>query len=530
MNVKVHRYEEVKSKILHAVDLICDPVIETISPKGRNVIFESAAGEFASTNDGVTIAKSINVKDAIENAIIQIIKFSSLKTNTEVGDGTSTSILLSKVLIKEGFKLIENGWNPMEVKRAYENMSDELIERLKAKAIKIKTDKDLLNIARISSNDDEDIAEDVVKIVKVVGENGMVFLDDNNKPETEIEESIGFQVPIGLFSPDLRNSPRSLNAVYKNVPVLITDKRVYYEEEAETILKTVMMAGHKQVVIVARDFIGPSVNVFLANHNQGVCQVLLVKDDRVTEKDNDTLLDLAIYLGGKVISEKSGSLVDNLEFSDFVFAERAFADGNKTIIASSKKKNKALKDRVSTLKAELEKNKQNDYLKKRVASLTSGMVTVKVGGNTKPELMERAYRYEDAIQASRAALKDGYLVGGGVALMSLFDETPFDDGEIKSVFKKFCEASVRQIALNCGAHVDSIVNTTLTLNTVKGHNKQWKHGYNAVTGNVEDLLKSGVTDPYKVTEMAIRNSISVASQIISSNFLIVQDVEEVVKK
>lgn len=519
MNKQVYRYKDIKDKILKGLDLIADPIRQTISPKGRNVIFESDRGDFVSTNDGATLAKNISVSDPIENAIISIVKSASLKSNTEAGDGTSTSIVLSQILIREGLKLIDNGMNPMDVKKELERIGEEVVKKIKERAIKVKNDKEIEQVAMISSNSDSKIAKDVVRVVKIVGEDGMVFLEKNNKVETEIEEDNGFVISEPLFSPELRNNPRGFTANYKDVPVLITDKRLYYPEEAETIIKTVLMNGHKAVVVVARDFIGQAPNVFIANHTQGNCSVLLIKDSRVTEKDNQPLDDLAVYLGGKVISEKAGSLVNNLTIDDFVFCDKAFADGVKSILTSKNKTNKKLATRVKALKKELAKDKDDESLKKRIASLTNGMVTVRVGGNTAIEVQERAYRYEDAIHAARAAIKDGYLVGGGVTMMSLYSsiDTP---SEMIPLLKKLCEANVRQIAENCGEHPDSIVENTKIANIGK---KTWTFGYNALTGQVEDLLKAGVIDPAKVTEMAIRNSISVASQIISSDFLILHE-------
>lgn len=525
MNKQVVEYRNVREKVHRGVDTLANPVRGTISPKGRNVIFQNEQGEYVPTNDGATIAKSIWVEDPVENAIISIMKSGSLKTNSEAGDGTSTSILLEQVLIKEGFKLIDGGWNPMDVKRAYDEMSETILGKLKKRAVPVKTDDEIRSIARISANGDEQIAENVLKVVKVVGEDGMVFLDHNNKPETELEEENGFKIDAGLFAPELRNNPRTLSAAYTNVPVLITDKRLYYPEEAETILKTVLLAGHKSVVIVARDFTGQCINTFIANHAQGVCNVLMVKEPRVSDKDTDALADLAVYLGGKVVSEKTGSLVDNISIDDFVICEKAFADGLKTLIVSKKKKNKELTTRVAALKKELAKNKNDESLKKRIASLTNGIMTIKVGGNTPGEIVERSYRYEDAVHATRAAVKDGYLYGGGLTLLNIYEELRFPSSDLETVFRKFCEANVRQIAENCGEHPDSIVNFVRAANQQHG-NKTWKHGYNAMTGDIEDLSVSGVLDPYKVTEMAVRNSISVAGQIISSDYFVLEDMKD----
>lgn len=513
---KIARYSEVRDKIIRAVDTIADPIRETMSPMGRNVLFEDNNGTFFSTNDGVTIAKNISVKDPYENMIIQIIKGSALKTNTEAGDGTSTSILLSQVLIKEGFKMIDNGWNPMELKKAFDEFGKKIIAKLKKEVIEVKTDKDKYNIAFISANNDKEIAKDVVEVVNTAGLDGMVFLEPNNKIETEIVKESGFVLDIPLASQDMANGKNKFMANYANIPVFITDKRIYHQEEAETILRTVIENGYKAVVIVAADFIGQAPNVFMANHLDNVCQVLMVKVEG-SDKNATTINDLATYLGGQVVSEKKGKLVDSITMDNFVMASKVFASG-KTIFTSKKKKNVDLVVLITSLREELKKKKDDEELKERLAHLTNGVVTIKAGAATKLEQAEKLYRYEDAVNATRAAIRDGYLVGGGIALKSAYKKEDHPQ-ELAMLFKRFCEANVRQIAENCGLHAETILEN---INLLGG-----KHtGYNALTGTYGDLLKSGVVDPYKVTEMAVLNSISIAGQIISSNTLIVNDTED----
>lgn len=517
MNKQVYRFEDIKEKIIRAVDLISEPVIGTLSPKGRNVLFEDDKGRIYSTNDGATIAKNISVKDTIENAIIEIVKTSSLKTNTEVGDGTSTSILLSQILIKEGLKLVESGMNPMELKAKFDNIAKDIIESLKKQAIKIKTDKDLFNVARISANNDDVIASEVVKIVKVAGTDGMIFLEPGSEIKTEIIEDTGFIVNKGLFDPQLKNDPTRFVATYKNVPVLLTDKRLYYRAEAEDIMSKALLAGYKALVIVARDFLGEALQSFMGNHLQGKISLMLVQDPNATDKNSESLHDLADFLGGKVIMEKNGDLVGKITIKDYVIADKVFADPVKTIFTTINPTNKLLKNKITAIRRELKSDKDNKDLKKRLACLTNGMVTVKVGGRTSIEQSENVYRYEDSIQATRAAIKDGYLVGGGIALYNAFKDIKID-AELIPTFRKFCEGNIRQIALNCGKHPGYILE--------KINESKKNFGYNAMSDKVEDLLKAGVIDPFKVTENAVNNSVSITNQIISSNFLIVNDLED----
>ena len=519
MHKTIHIFENIKEKIIHAVDTISDPVRGTISPKGRNCLFQDDKGNIYSTNDGATIVKNISVKDPIENAIIDIVKASSLKTNSEVGDGTSTSILLSQILVKEGLKLVESGYNPMELKEKFNEFAEKLIKSLKVQAIKIKNDKDLFNIAKISANNDEKIAKEVVQVIKVAGTDGMIFLEPGSE-ETEIIEDTGFIINTGLLAPELKNDPSRFVATYKNVPVFITDKRLYYKAEAESIMSTVLLAGYKQVIIVARDFLGESLTSFMGNHLQGKISLLLIKDSTATEQKADTLHDLADYLGGKVIMEKNGDMVGKITIKDFVIADKVFQDPIKSILTTKNPDSKTLKNKISAIRTELKADKDNKDLKKRLACLTNGMVTVKIGGRTGIEQTENMYRYEDSIHATRAAIKDGYLVGGGIAILNAFyDNLHWFDTELVPTFKKFCQGNVRQIALNCGKHPEFI------LEQIR-NDKNKNTGYNAMTDKIEDLLKMGVVDPFKVTENAVNNSVSITNQIISSNFLIVNDLEE----
>lgn len=520
MHNQVHKYSEIRPEIIKAVNIICDPIRGTMGPKGLNVIFERRDGVH-STNDGATIARGISVKNPIHSAIIEIIRSASLQTNSKVGDGTSTTALLSQVLIFEAFKLIDAGYNPTEVKKEYESFAKMLVEKLEKQVIKVKGDDDLLRIATISANNDEEIAKDVVNTVKVAGLDGMVFIEPHPRADakTEIVEDSGFIVNSGLFSPELRNSKTSMVSTMMKPLVFITDKRLYYPEEAETIMKVALMNGHKNLVVVARDFIGQAPNVFITNHAKGVINLILVKDPNVTENNNETLEDLAIYLGGTVVSDKVGRLVDNIDITNFCVAEKVYSDHQKTILATANPDNPDLAKRIKLIRSELKKA-DNEELKKRLASLTNGMVTIKVGALSPIELHEKIYRYEDAVNAVRAAVRDGYLVGGGIALKNAFRALQgVPDSMIKNAFKKVCEANIRQIAENCGKHPDTIIEQ---IEAKGGKNV----GYDALRDMVVDLLDAGVIDPYKVTETAIKSSVSVANQIITTNYLIVQNDEE----
>ncbi len=515
-NKLIYKYEEIQDKLLSGLNKLVDPIKHTISPRGANVNFVDDRLNIKHTNDGVTIAKNISVYDHVEDFIIQLVKSAALETNNEAGDGTSTTALLAQILIKDGLRLVSDGWNPMVLKKEYEKFGVSLLKELSKEKIEIKNKKELSNIAIISSNDDKEIAKDVVKIISIVGEDGIVFIEPNKNKETELEIDSGFLIQRGMFTPELRTDSSRFSVGYKNVLVFITDKRLYYHEEAATILEVVMGNGYNSVVIVAKDFIGQAVNTFIANHTEGKVNVLLIKEPN-TDKITERLEDLSVYLGGKVITDKKGKLVNKISIADFCVASNVFSDGQKTVFTSKNKYNPEAKARIIAIKKEIDKNKDDKEMKERLASLTNGMVTIRVGGDTPIEVNERIYRYEDSVNATRAAMKYGYLVGGGVSILKAFNNINCHP-ELRTVFKKFCEGNIRQIAENCGKHPETILQEINKSNLKNA-------GYNALTDKVENLLKSGVIDPFKVTEMAIRNSISVSNVIISSKYLIVNDIE-----
>jgi chaperonin GroEL len=514
MNKLILKFEDVKDEIKKAVSMIADPVIQTLGPMGGNVLYEDSNGDQFTSNDGVTIARHIIVDDPVSNAVIEIIKQPALQANNHVGDGTTTSILLSKVLINEGMKFLDEGMNRMVLKGHLELMGEKIKERLKEKVIKVEGEEDILRIAKISANNDDVIAKDVARVIEVVGEDGMVFIEPYYKAKTELIEDTGFNLNCPLM-PELANG-QSFSVVYEDIPTLVTDKRIYYKEEAETILKTALNAGWDKVCVVARDFIGLAPNYFVANHSKGVIKVLLVKDPNCTETNNSTMVDLASYLGTKVYSEKTGKLVDNLKPTDFVFAKKIVANQAKTILVTANPDNQDLKARIEVLREELEKDKDNKEFKHRLSTLTTGTVTIKVGGRTPIEVQERIFRYEDAVNACRAAIKDGYLVGGGLSLLSSF--VPEDHSDtMRNTAKRLCQASVRQLATNCGKHEETILES---LDISKGM------GYNAKTDKIENLLEAGVIDPYRVTEIAVDNAVSITIHLLTSAYLIIHKLEK----
>ncbi len=504
--------QEIRDKMRGAVRLITEPVIQTLSPRGLNVIYEDSTGQLNLTNDGVTIAKQITSSDAIADAIISIIKHGALKTNEVAGDGTTTTTLFTDVILNEGWKQIDEGVNPMVLKNKLEEMSRLLVEGLQP--IKIKDDEDLLHIATISANNDTDIAQNVVDIVHTAGQHGLVIIENSNKEETIVEKNIGFVIEEGIYSPEYAQNG-GFTTTLEDCPVLVTDKRIYYEEEVETIIRTAIEGGIENLVIVAKDYIGKAVNAFSNNQiNNPRINLLLIKTG--VDAGDTVLSDLATYLDGPLVTEKAGKLVDNLKIEDFCRAKRVYANPHRTVIAPMTEPSTKLLEIIDYLKKEKEEDDTKEEINKRLATLTSGMVSVKVGGSTPIEVREKVFRYEDAINATRSALKYGYLVGGGMGILGSFVPDNYSD-DIRGIAQKLCEASIRQIAKNCGEHEGYILSQCKPTEGI---------GYNAKTGGFEDLIGAGIIDPYKVTEMAIKNSVSIANSILTAGYIIVNKKED----
>src|SRR3990167_4436074 len=451
MSKEIFQYKEVRDKILSGLDKLSNPVIQTLTPQGKNVIVQDDRGITFLTRDGYTIAKHIDLEDPIENSIVDIVKQSAFQTNEIAGDGTSTSILLSQTLIKGGFREIDSGLNPTELTYKLNKLSELIIKELDKCVQKIENKEQLSFIANVSSGNDKEISENIVKAVISSGEDGLVFIETNpNFQETEVVEEMGYLMDSGMFSHLLTNTRGRFIASYEKPLVFITDKRMYYEEECLEILNKVASMGRNKLVIIAKDFIGQAQNILIANHlNQKVnMSILLIKEEK------NILEDIADYLGGQVFTEKRGSITKNLKNEDFIEAEKVFSDQQRSVVVSSKKKNPIVELRIKALKEELKKDLSKDEkesFKRRIACLTNGIITIKVGSTTPSQTREKIYRYEDALNAERGGQKFGYVVGGGLTLLKIYEAIEKKlNIELKQIVKNFCLAPIKQIAINWG--------------------------------------------------------------------------------
>lgn len=525
---EISTYKKAKNRIILGINCLADPIRQTLTSKGGNVIIEDN-NSVRITNDGVTIANYIESEDSVANSIIQIIRQAAMRTNALVGDGTTTSILLAQSMLLGGFKLLDKGWNPMLLKKELEKAGSILKDYFKTQIHKIIDDNDLTFIANISANNDMEIANNIVKAVLAVGEDGLCVIEDNPSAETEVKIESGFEMESGMFSPLFSNQKNKLEAQYKDVKILITDKRIYYPNEVLAILEPLAQNRITDVVVVAKDFIGQAPNIFLANHIQRKMNILLIKDSDKNINNTDNLEDLAVYLNTKVISDKSGKLTFNINLEDFGTIKGIFSYSNKTVFYNPGS-NINLQMRIQSIKNEIEKikdEKLKEPLKKRLAKMTKGTATIMVGGKTPIEVRERMYRYEDSFNATRSAMSDGYVIGGGLSLWNAFNEAKTAllkeiKPEVVEIIEKTCSAPLKQISENCNINYKTLMS--------KVANSKGKIGYNTATEKYENLMKSGIIEPYLVLKLSFENALSVASMIISSPFLITTKNDVQIKK
>lgn len=529
---EIHKYSDVQDRIFSGLRKLVEPVISTLTPKGQNVVYQDRGGSYQVTKDGYTIASHIDLEDPVEHAVTEFLKAAAFRTNAIAGDGTTTSILLSDKLFRDGYALIERGMNSADLVRELKYVETCLVDEINSRARKVDSDAQLEYVANVSSSNDAEIAKNVARVVSKAGEDGLVFLEGHNKQEVEIIEENGFIMNRGLYHQHLANRPGNMAAIHENALVFITDKRLYYEDEVIEILKSAAALGETKLVVVAADFIGQAPAIFMSNHMDPKIniEILLVKETEI-----DALDDLATYLKGKVVLDKDGSLADRLVAAQgagkkkleefFSRSSKVLADPIRTMFLTDDKKNigldlhiKALKDQLAKVDDESTEGKK---LKRRIACLTNGITTVRVGASTQPELTEKLHRYQDAISAARVALSEGYVPGGGITLWAAWQKLSSGklknlNVEVRVLMQEFCNAPIKQIGKICNVH-----ERDFTLNM---HPKE-NIGYNANTEKFEDLIEAGIIEPVVVLRNAVQNSMSVAAALLSGNHIITQKQE-----
>jgi chaperonin GroEL len=517
---------EARGKLKKGIDQLAEAVRITLGPKGRNVVIDKKFGSPTVTKDGVTVAKEIELSDPIENMGAQMVKEVATKTSDLAGDGTTTATVLAQAIFREGLKNVTAGANPMELKRGIDRAVEAVVEQLKTVSVPSAGKKEIAQVGTISANNDKEIGNLIAEAMEKVGKDGVITVEEAKGLETTLETVDGTQFDRGYLSPYFVTDPEKMEAVLEDPYILIHDKKISAMKELLPILEKVAQAG-KPMLLIAEDAEGEALATLVVNKLRGTLKVVAVKAPGFGDRRKEMLRDVAVLTGGQVISEEVGFKLENVTLNDLGRAKRAVIDKDNTTIVDGKGKPADIQGRIAEIRAAIEKS-TSDYdrekLQERLAKLSGGVAIINVGAATETEMKEKKARVEDALHATRAAVEEGVVTGGGVALLraqSALDKIRGTEDEKVGVeiVRRALEEPIRMIAQNAGAEGSIVVARVR-------ESKDKNFGYNAQTDTYEDLVKAGVIDPTKVTRTALQNAASIAGLLLTTEAVLVEKKEE----
>ncbi len=516
--------EQARRKLKAGVDKLANAVKTTLGPKGRNVILEKGFGAPTITNDGVTIAKDIELEDKIENMGAEIIKEVASKTNDVAGDGTTTATLLAQVLVREGLKNVAAGANPLAVKRGIEKGSKKVVESLKKLSRPVADQEEIAHVATNSAQDPE-VGKLISEVMEEVGKDGVVTVEESQTFGLSKEVVEGMQFDRGYISPYMVTDTERMEAVFDDPYILITDLKIGSLNAILPLLEKLAQSGKKEIVIIAEEVEGEALATLVVNKLRGTFSALAIKAPGFGDRRKEMLEDIAVMTGGDVISEEKGHKLENTELTMLGGAHRVVATKENTTIVGGKGKKAEIEKRVSQTKVQLthsDSDFDKEKLQERLAKLSSGVAIIKVGAATEVEQKEKQHRIEDALSATRAAVDEGIVPGGGVALLRalpVLDEFNLSGDEAVglNILKKALEEPLKQIAMNAGKEGSVVVEEV--------KKRKGPEGYNAEKDSYGDLVKQGLVDPTKVTRSALQNAVSGAGMLLTTS-VVVADVPE----
>ncbi len=512
--------EDARRALERGVNVLADAVKVTLGPKGRYVVLDKKFGAPTITNDGVTIAREIEVEDVFENQGAQLVREVATETNDKAGDGTTTATILAQAIVREGLKNVAAGANPMGLKRGIETAVEAVVENLKTQSKEISGKEDIARVATISSRERE-IGDVIADAIEKVGKDGVVNVEEGQTLGLELEFTEGMQFDKGYLSPYMITDAERMEAVLDEPYVLIANQKIGAVKDLLPVLEQVIQAG-RPLLIVAEDVEGESLATIVVNKLRGTFSAVAVKAPGFGDRRKRMLEDIAILTGGEVITEEMGLKLENTKLSQLGRARRIVVDKDSTTIIDGAGEADAIKGRIKQLKAEVE-NTDSDFdrekLQERLAKLSGGVAVVKVGASTETEMKEKKHRVEDALEATRAALEEGIVPGGGVALMNAVAAIKLDgfEGDERtgaSIVSRSLEEPIRQLADNAGLEGSVVVDSI--------HRGTKGHGLNVETGVYEDLVKAGIIDPTKVTRLALQNAASIAKNILTTEAVVAE--------
>ena len=518
--------EDARKALMSGIDQLANTVKITLGPKGRNVVLDKKFGAPLITNDGVTIAKEIELDDAFENMAAQLVKEVSIKTNDVAGDGTTTATLLAQALIREGMKNVTAGANPMILKKGISKAVDKAVETLKVNSKQVEGSKDIARVATISAAD-EFIGSLIAEAMEKVGNDGVITVEESKTAETYSEVVEGMMFDRGYITPYMCTDTDKMEAVIDDAYILITDKKISNIQEILPLLEEIVKAGQK-LVIIAEDIEGEALTTLILNKLRGTFVCVGVKAPGFGDRRKEMLRDIAVLTGGQVISSEIGLELKDANISQLGRARQVKIDKENTIIVDGAGDADEIKGRVSQIRAQIETSTSDfdrEKLQERLAKLAGGVAVIKVGAATEIEMKEKKLRIEDALAATKAAVEEGIVAGGGTALLNtissvseLVDALEGDEKTGAKIVLKALEEPVRQIAENAGLEGSVIVDKIVSADKVG-------YGFNALTEEYVDMMESGIVDPTKVTRSALQNAASVASMVLTTESL-VADIKE----
>ena len=513
--------EEARRSLLRGVDTLADAVKVTLGPKGRYVVLDKKYGAPTITNDGVTIAREIEVEDAFENQGAQLVREVATATNDVAGDGTTTATVLAQAIVREGLKNVSAGANPIALKRGIEKAVETIVKNLAEQSTEINGKEDIARVATISSRERE-IGDVIADAIEKVGKDGVVNVEEGQTFGLELEFTEGMQFDKGYLSPYMVNDAERMEAVLDDPYVLIANQKLGGIKDLLPLLEQVIQAG-RPLLIVAEDVEGESLATIVVNKLRGTFQAVAVKAPGFGDRRKRMLEDIAILTGGEVITEEMGLKLENTKLNQLGRARKVVVDKDSTTIIDGAGDSEAIKSRIKQLKAEIETTDSDfdrEKLQERLAKLSGGVAVVKVGAATETEMKEKKHRVEDALQATRAALEEGIVPGGGVALLNAADKVKVKlleslDGDERTgaqIVLRSLEEPLRQLATNAGLEGSVVVQAVRSAKPGQG--------LNVDTGEVEDLVKAGIIDPTMVTRSALQNAASIGKNILTTEAIV----------
>ncbi|MBP9732600.1 MAG: chaperonin GroEL [Candidatus Magasanikbacteria bacterium] len=511
--------DDARQALVRGVDTLANVVKITLGPKGRNVVLDRGYGSPIITKDGVTVAKEIELEDKFENIGVEIIKEVASKTNDIVGDGTTTATVLAQAIVKEGLKNVTAGANPVALNRGLHKAAEAVVLELKNTISKKVEAHDIANVASISANDRE-IGEKIAEAMKEVGNDGVITVEESPTFGMDIETVKGMRFDKGYISAYMVTNTDRMEAEYEDPFILITDKKISSVDDMLPVLEKVAQTGRKEMVIIADDVDGQALTTLVLNKLRGSFNVLAVKAPGFGDRRKEMLQDIAVLTGGKLITEEVGLKLDSVTLEDLGRARKVVSTKETTTIVEGKGDQSAITDRVTQIKKFIEQSDSDfdrEKLQERLAKLAGGVAVIRVGAATETEMKEIKHRIEDAVGATKAAIEEGVVPGGGVALlraMKALDTIKLEPEEMVAVgiLRRALEEPIRIIAKNAGYEGAVVVDE------VKKH--EGNYGFNALTGVYEDMVAAGVIDPTKVTRSALQNAVSAAGMLLTTEAVV----------